>query len=171
MPETIELSRLQRALNPKDFRTRRAGQLLVEWQADIEPGTPKEQLLTGGYWANVAGLVKGADRSGQNGVGGEIVAVWKDNSRRIRLLIEGVAPVSMTVLMVEDLDLEALRRQQRKAADNLPKAAADFTVEWKGPVNKWSVLRSADNQYMHKGAASEADAREWLNGYLKPKAA
>ncbi len=142
-----------------------------------------EDILKPEYWANVAKKLH-AHRT-------HIKANWEDGSRLVELRVVGVELNGAKVRVLQDYDFTkpvaaaepvVAPTPQTDAALSKPvsspfaeakapaaastETAADFTVEWKGPSHKHSIIRKSDKQYVKDLFESKAEGEEWLKKYL-----
>lgn len=130
----------------------------TEWDAFIPNGLTPQNLLVPGFWAIHASRFKPFD---------EIRARAEDGTWLARYV---VLEAGRTWARLQQLELHHLGTQDvslTKAADQArDDARKGFEIKHRGPRG-WSVVRSADSQMMHEGAASKPAAQAWLDEYLK----
>lgn len=134
-------------LHPKNFfeaATRRNS-----WSIVPADGTAYEALFEPGYWANISGRLRAGDLIEVNAEDGSYFALF---------YVLATADKAARVV-------ELLRKAMQ--GDELPDVGAGFEVKWKGPILKYSVLRTADGINISRGHDTRASANEALADYLK----
>lgn len=136
--------------------------------ATIPHGVKLEDILKPDYWANVTKKLT-AHKS-------HIEADWEDGTRLVVLRVVGVGTNFAKVRVIQDFDFTtaapaAVTASDIKAPSAAPTAstenADDFTVEWKGPSRKFSIIRKSDKAYVKDLFESKAEGEEWLAKYIK----
>lgn len=129
--------------------------------AVAEQGVTREQLLSPDYWSHVAARAKPWDK----------IEVLSDDGTfygEYLVLSCGRNWLKLRELMYLSLTSNDVSQTQAKALDTGVTSQNDdpeFVVKWRGPVLKWSIIRSSDRQPIKEGFASEADARVAMNEY------
>lgn len=114
-----------------------------------ENGTPFEALLDPAYWAHVATSFKPCD---------EIIVNAEDGSYHGRLLVRDAGKLYAKMARLSYIELDEVEVQESSA---IP---AGYAVKFRGPIQKWSVLRGSD---LLKDGMSKAAANLWLSEHLK----
>ena len=125
----------------------------IVWSASPEEGVTVEEMLKPEFWAHVAAKFR---------PGAKIEVRPVDGAYYSELIVKSCGP---TWAQVVPLFTIALDVASSTSDDN------KFEVAFKGPKNKWSVIRKADNQYMKVGLGSRDDANRWITDYRKALAA
>jgi hypothetical protein len=128
------------------------------WAAKVAVGTPFEEVLKPEYWSHTAGPKKMQ--------AGDRIELYPDEGHYYaELYVRDVGPqwAKVHLRFKDDFDVSEARQDE---------GDADFYVKFLAPrTTKWSVIRRADNQVMHSGEISRADAEIWLQNYRKALAA
>lgn len=126
-----------------------------------EDGTTLDDVLRPEYWAHVGEILRPFDK---------IEVVFDDGTRFTELLVLDTKRLYAKVAVLVDADLTAGKKE---AADDAKAAVEkpDYTVEYKGSIAKWSVIRASDNERVKDGMASRDEAEQYLKDYLKALAA
>lgn len=122
----------------------------------VEHGTAPGQLVEPAFWAHVASSLKP----------GDIIQVEPDSREWFAELY--VLESGMNFARVALLSVSPLVDTNRPAVDE---SDADFSVDWKGPAKKWSVIRTADKAYVYEGLPSKDAALAKLAAHVRPQAA
>lgn len=125
-----------------------------DWTAYPETGTPFEALLDSSYWAHVSAKMKPFD---------EIRVIAEDGTYYGRLLVQDAGRLYAKVAKLAFVELNKVDVVQGSAA-----SLAGYEVKWRGPHEKWSVLRGKDVLVSGK---SKDEAQAWLGQHLKTIAA
>jgi hypothetical protein len=115
------------------------------WVANIEYGVSIEDIMVPGFWAHMANKLRPYDH---------IEARADDGTWIAHLIVTGcdrtwarVAVDRVTKLTPKDIsDTQAVQQHR---------------VEWKGPHNKFVVIRIADNEPVKTGFGTKEDAAMW----------
>lgn len=125
-----------------------------------EQGVTPDDVLQPSYWANVGELLKS---------GGHpfpiVEIIWADGSRYMRLLVVDCGPLWAKVKVLENVEFGAETADAASMAEGAD--IEDFEVVYKGPVNKWSVLRKKDQEYVLKGFEDKTRAHEEMLRFAK----
>jgi hypothetical protein len=152
MIETIVKQR-NVALDPFGLLTTAAAQ--YQYTAMIKKDHTLEDIQVDGYWMHNAKMLKPQ---------AEIRCIWEDNSRYAILFVVDSGTNWAKVVVLEDYDLQktAVLSKETRIADE-----ANYTVEWKGPVHKHSVIRKSDSVNVSKGHETKEAAEEARAEMLK----
>lgn len=130
--------------------------------AVAEQGTTRDELKSPEFWKNIAPKVKVWDK---------IDVLSDDGTFYAEYLVMscGRAWVKVREMLYINLTTSDVSATQAEAQDGVVQADSKegHVVAWKGPINKWSIIRNSDKEYIKKGFDSEADATTALNEYLK----
>lgn len=157
--ENIE-STAVRQLDASNFS--QAESIVNEYFATIEQGTTRAEVLKPEFFAHIATKLRPYT---------EIRVVCEDGSLYARLLVLAAERTWARVHVLEwhDLTVKDVSQSQAESVQTpaTPATAARHRVEWKGPHHKWSVIRNADNEYVHEGDNTREDAELWLREHEK----
>lgn len=117
------------------------------WFITPSEGTEFDEILAPVYWSHVARRLRPGDM---------IEVVPDENSYKAFLVVIDAGPNWAKVIL--DRKIELTKPSGRAAGD----ASDDFSVEWKGPHYKFSVIRKADGQVVEKGFQQRDDAHRWI---------
>lgn len=123
------------------------------WVVTAEQGTTKEDILTPSYWSHVASQFRPYDR----------IEVRVDDGTYFAELL--ILSCDRTWAKVKELSFNSLTTSdvsQTQASEEM----AEFDIQWKGPVNKWSVIRKSDDAVI-KNKMEKEEAGKFLIGYKK----
>jgi len=122
------------------------------WVVTAHENTRPEDMLDPEYWTHVSERLRPFDK---------IEARADDGSWYAEFLVLDVSRRWATV--------HALRIDHLTTKDvSLSKVMSDeYTVEWKGPAHKHSVIRKTDGAVLHEGEQTKAGAYQWLSNRLK----
>ena len=114
--------------------------------------TEPEDLLSPDYWTNVADKLRPWDK---------IEARADDGSWYAEFLVLETSRRWARVVM--------LNKHNLTTGDvSLTQAKLDeYSVEFKGPERKWSVIRRNDQEMLHEGEQTKASAFAWLSERIK----
>lgn len=123
------------------------------WVVTAEQGTTKEDIMTPSYWSHVASQFRPYDR----------IEVRVDDGTYFAELL--ILACDRTWAKVHELTFHSLTTSDvsmTQAHDEM----SDFDVVWKGPVNKWSVIRKSDDAVI-KNKMEKDEAGKFLSNYVK----
>lgn len=143
------------ATTPKLVQGRIKG---AEYARNIHRATPEastelKDVLSPAYWSHVAAKFALHD----------IIEVIPDGGAwYAQLLIVGCSKqhAKVVVLLAQKLN-QGDKKQEDPKKDSTPTQPA-FVVEFKGPQRKWSIIRSADKEYIKEGFDNKEAAAAWL---------
>lgn len=136
-----------RILNPQ--RMGLAEVMRRDWVVNAEEGTTIEQVLDPQYWAHMASQLTPMDTV-------EVRLETGEWLLKLRCINAGRNWAQMFLEQRHDLE---------KRAETMP-SSTKHKVEWKGPQNKFCVIRISDNEVLQKGMEKQA-AFDWLSSYEK----
>jgi len=116
------------------------------WVANIEYGVELAEIVTPGFWAHMANKLRPYDHIEARSDDGTWIAhliVTGCDRTWARVVVDRV--VKLTSKDVSDT--QAVQQQHR--------------VEWKGPHNKFTVIRNSDNEPVRTGFTTKEDAAMW----------
>lgn len=115
-------------------------------RATPEQSASLRDILNPAYWAHTAAKF----------AVGDLIEVFPEGGAwYAQLLVVGCSKLHAKVAV---LSMTKLANEGGKSSED--KAA--FTVEFKGPQRKWSVIRVADKAYVKEGFDSKEEAAKWL---------
>lgn len=117
-----------------------------DFVADVPPELKVEDLLEPGYWAHVAVEMQPFDF---------IEARWEDGSRIAHLR---VVFAERTYAKVKLIDVEELGEESAEE----PEVSLTHDIKWRGPANKYCVIRKSDGMVVQKGFRERSAAINWL---------
>jgi hypothetical protein len=134
-------------------RVQTSDQALNRWKIDVPATHRPEHLLIPAYWAHLARKLRKFD---------EILAWWEDNSKVARYYVLASGVNWATVVLVAG-SLQELH------ATGAPSDViiTGHTIEWRGNVAKWAVIRDSDKKVLREGCENRADASGWLAQYAR----
>lgn len=117
-----------------------------DWVANIEFGTTLEDILNPGYWAHMAAYLRPYDH----------IEARSDDGTWIACLIVTGCDRTWARVVVD----RVIKLTTREVAET--QARPVHKVEWKGPQNKFTVIRIADSEPIRAGFATKDEALLWL---------
>lgn len=128
-----------------------------DFDAKVEMGTTKEDLLNPAFWSHVAENMTPWSR---------ITVRAEDGTFYAQLLVLdcGRGHAKMRLLNWWDLTTADVAATQ-SATMNLD----DFSIEWKGATKKAVVIRKADQVVLQEGLPSKGAAEVWLKNFILVK--
>ncbi len=124
------------------------------WAVTVEQGVLRETLKQPGFWAHVAREMKPYDK---------IEVRCDDGSFFGELLVLDVGRAWVKVRELSFISLTNADVSQTQAQE----LEETHEVKWKGPHNKWCVIRKGDNELLKKECQSQDEAVFWLKEHLK----
>jgi len=118
-----------------------------DWVANIEFGTPTDALLVPGFWAHMASYLRPYDH---------IEARSDDGTWVAYLIVTGCDRTWARVVIDRVVNLTTRDVAESQAV------APTHKVEWKGPQNKFTVIRIADAEPIKIGFATKDEATNWM---------
>lgn len=128
-----------------------AEQFRLTFRANVPAGVSLDRVLEPDYFKHVAGNVKPGYR---------IEVMPADGAWYAELLVRKTTKEEVHCWLLLSVDLNA------QAESALAQSAADYKVAF-GGAHKWRVIRLSDNEVLHHGEPTEADAKAWLANFLK----
>lgn len=125
--------------------------------ATLEAGTLQNVLEDELFWAHVGNKLKSWDR---------IEIRCEDFSWMAEAVVRaaGMNFAQIEVLWVKELGPRALSKETAEAvAEGVPL----FKVQWKGPQNKFCVIRTKDKKIVKDGLPSQEAGQNWVASHLK----
>lgn len=117
-----------------------------DFVVDIHPDVELGNLLEPGFWSHVAVEMQPFDY---------IEARWEDGTRIAHLR---VIFAERTYAKVKLIDVEELGEESAEE----PEVSLTHDIKWKGPANKYCVIRKSDNMIVQKGFRDRSLAVNWL---------
>ena len=117
--------------------------------ADIPAGTNPAVVSSPDYWTHFAQEIEPLD---------VIVAFWEDGTRETWFRVMFKSPVGLKLSKLFDVEHEA-------AGDDDPDDT--FKVKWRGPGQKWCVVRVDNNAVLKEKLPSKGEATLFLATYLR----
>jgi len=117
-----------------------------DWVANVEFGVNIEDLLVPGYWAHMANKLRPYDH---------IEARADDGTWIAHLLVTGCDRTWARVVVDRVIKLTTKEVSETQTPQQ-------HKVEWKGPHNKFTVIRLADSEPIRTGFGTKEDASAWL---------
>jgi hypothetical protein len=112
--------------------------------------TPIENVLAPEYWAHTATKVRSGDT---------ITVLPEDRSYFAELLVLDCGRTWAKVHLLRKHDLKPISRPEVKMDG--------YTVKWRGPAAKYSVIRDNDKTVLSENHATKEAAMGWLSEHLK----
>jgi hypothetical protein len=116
-----------------------------DWVANIEFGVSQEDIMVPGFWAHMASYMKPYDH---------IEARADDGTWVAYLIVTGCDRTWARVALDRVVKLTS--------KDVSETVAVQHRVEWKGPQNKFTVIRVADLEPIRNGFATKEEANQWM---------
>tara|TARA_R110002074_G_C12558458_1_gene667619 strand:- start:17676 stop:18137 length:462 start_codon:yes stop_codon:yes gene_type:complete len=151
---TVELASPKgpRPIHPTRFR--QAEGAFNIWSVVPDEGTSLDDVMTPDYWAHNAHLMRPNDR---------ILVDAEDGSWTATLFVRSVTRLSALVALISKTEF---------AAVDASSVEDDFIAKWKGPINKWSVVKASDHAaILQNGFEAKDDALKYIADNAKSLAA
>jgi hypothetical protein len=120
--------RKPRKLMPSRFK--QADQARNVWVSIPEEGTTYEDLFAPEYWSHISEKMRQ----------GDLIEVRPEDGSYFALLY------AVAVQRQAAAVIEIVKKDLSTDPVNMPLTESGVRVEWKGPVRKWAVIRTKDNQ-------------------------
>ena len=137
------------SLPPNSTNVALAEHARLVYRINVPPSVPLDRVMEPDYLKHIAERLK---------PGFIVEALAQDGKWFAELLVRKVGKEEVHCWCIRSVDLEA----SQEAAP----AADEYAVKF-GGAHKWRVIRLSDNEVMHHGEPTEADARQWLAEFLK----
>ncbi|MGD9381878.1 MAG: hypothetical protein PVI03_05480 [Candidatus Thorarchaeota archaeon] len=128
------------------------------WVATVEQGVTKKDIMEPSFWSHVAAQFRPYDR----------IEVRVDDGLFFSELL--VLACDRTWAKVFELNHYQLTNSD-VSMTQAETEMAEFEIKWKGPVNKFCVIRKSDDQVIKKELESKDLANAFLANYKKTIAA
>ena len=115
------------------------------WVANIEFGTTVDDIMVPGFWAHMAAQLRPYD---------EIEARSDDGTWIAHLVVTGCERTWARVAIDRVVKLTTAEVAETQAVQH--------KIEWKGPQDKFTVIRLNDSERIRKGFATKEEAAAWL---------
>lgn len=123
----------------------------TNWHVVPEEGTAVSDMLDPAYWQHIGYKMRP----------GDLVEVHaEDGTWFATMLVRDSGPNYARVAVTSFIEFDARPEFGSKFFD-------DYAVEFKGPNNRWCVLRKKDGEYMKKQLSSKSEGTAWLADYAK----
>lgn len=119
------------------------------WTVDVLSGTGLDTLLEPTYWRHIAYQLKTNDF---------VECLWEDGTREVWLRVQFISPVGVKVSVILDVPHEA--------PDNVV-LSDNYLVDWKGPGQRWAVLRTDTKAIVKDGFHLKSEAFSFLANHLR----
>lgn len=136
-------------------RLREAEHSVMYWHVTPEHGTPFEALLDPAYWAHVSSRLKPNDH---------ILVDAEDGSYWGEIKVRDAGKLYAKVSKLHYVELDHVEVEQSGHE------IKGFEVKYRGPVQKWSVIRLMDKAVLKDGMLKN-EANLWLTNYVQAQAA
>lgn len=148
-----EVKRGQRLSNARLVQAEYARNLYV---ATLEAGTLRSVLEDESFWSHVGNKLKAWDR---------IEVRCEDFSWMAECVVRASGINFAQVEMLWFKELGAVTKSTVEAAEEASKP--QYSVQWKGPQNRFCVVRAKDKRIMKKELASAEAGQAWVTSHLK----
>lgn len=118
-----------------------------------EEGTTIEEILDPAYWSHVAPRLKPY---------AEITIRTDDGLWWAKLIVLVAGKTWAKVKVIQHVPLSTSDVDQT-AAENID----GYEIKWRGPLCKWSVIRSRDHQLLTEKHETRGEAQGWLSEHIK----
>jgi len=122
------------------------------WSATSAVGVALEDVLKPEYWAHVAMKLTPSDR---------IEVVAEDGSFFAELYVQDKDKTWAKVFLLRHVVLDPLEKID---------PTLDFKVDWRGPANRYGVIRKSDNTVIKDGFATKGEAARFIDTYSRSMA-
>lgn len=107
-----------------------------------------EDVLAPDYWTHVAPKAR---------VGDKLEIFPEGGAWYVEAIIASTSNIHLKLIATVKVQINEVPKKKEKEDPKAP-----FTVEFKGPQRKWSVIRSKDKSYVKEGFDDKTTAEEWL---------
>lgn len=121
-----------------------------DWVIDAELGHTVDDIQDPAYWGHIAASMSPLDHIEVRAEDGS----WLANLI-VRYCERNYAKVHLVDVINLDINTDA------------PASSIKHKVEWKGPHNKFCVIRVSDAQLLHSGCKTREEASSWLKSHEK----
>ncbi|MBG0801397.1 hypothetical protein IYW40_07870 [Methylocystis sp. H4A] len=121
----------------------------------VEQLVKPEDVLKPDFWRHVASQLRPYD---------EIIVATDSCEWRMELLVCDVWHCGARVVELSRFDMSGQEEEDQSVGD-------DLRVRWRGPVNKWCVVRASDSVVMRGGLENKNVALETLAAIAQERAA
>lgn len=119
-----------------------------DWVANIEYGTELQDLLVPGFWAHMASKIRPYDH----------IEARADDGTWVAYLIVTGSDRTWARVVVD----RVVKLTSKDVSDTQATTEPQHRVEWKGPHNKFTVIRISDNESLRTGFSTKEDAALWV---------
>jgi hypothetical protein len=152
MNATVEApAQTRRDIQATPLRTQLAEFVRQDWRHHAEQGTQIEDILKESYWALMAKEFKPFDH---------IEVILETGEWIADLIVMQCDRTWAKVVLKHKFDLAPV-------GDLPPDTALLYTISFKGPQRKWTVIRNSDQTAVRDGFGSRSEANDWLASYEK----
>lgn len=116
------------------------------WLASAEGDVTEDDVTNHAYWAHVSRLMNPSD---------EIIIIPASNEWRMHLYVLSVDSVGAAVAVLAKHDFREMATEALDAGDA-------FTVRWRGPYDRFGVVRKDTGEVIKAGFQSKEDALAFL---------
>lgn len=112
-----------------------------------------DDVLAPDYWTHVAQKVR---------VGDKLEIFPEGGAWYVEALVVSSSNIHLKLVALTKVQINEPVKKAEKNDEKKP-----FTVEFKGPQRKWSVIRTSDKSYVKEGFEDKDDAIDWLKANEK----
>lgn len=135
-----------RPVHEARVKLNRGGQANNEYFVTAEEGTPPEAVFEPAYWAHVAEKFRPYD---------VVVIGVDDEAWYMQAIVRAVLPQSVYLSLLPGFPMTLDGPDDQTFIDQ-------YEVKWRGPHDKWCVMRLSDNLPVAKELPSRDAANRWL---------
>lgn len=117
-----------------------------DWVANIEFGLTVEDIMVPGFWAHMASQLKPYDH----------IEARSDDGLWIAYLIVTGCDRTWARVVVD----RVVKLTSKDVSET--QAVTQHKVEWKGPQNKFTVIRLSDAEALKTGFSTKDEATQWM---------
>jgi hypothetical protein len=133
-------------------RMKEADYACERWFVSVPSGTAAKDLLDPTYWRNLGDKLKPL---------AHVTAVTEDSTWHATFLVVAAQRLWAKLHMLSYTDLSATKADTPLTDDQ------NYSVEWKGPLGKFAVIRKSDAATLKDGFTTMLEGHQWLDGHLK----
>lgn len=137
-----------------EYQMRLTESVVLDYFITVDPEVTRADLLRSDFWMHVANSFKPFTK---------LRVAAEDGSFYAELMVLSAGRNWAAVHELGYYDLHAGAKAAEKAL-NEPK---DFEVQWKGPINKYCIVRLSDKEIIQKNIEQKEAAYLKLSEYLK----
>lgn len=128
----------------RESMVRVARQTRVVYSVQAPAGSSVEDIVKPEFWINIAPKLRPCD---------QLEVIPEDMAYFARLMVVDVNSLGVYVKVLDFVEIDT----------NVPsEAELSYEVKWAGPVDKFRVMRTSNNEVIERGFATKAEAHNYI---------